>query len=1166
MGTVEWISDGVNLPAEVEEAFWSDSLVFFCGAGVSSATPSNLPGFRGLAEDVSRTLGHPELVPADASSPVQFDVVMGKLDEISGDVHSRVSARLQGTVKPNPYHFNLLRVASAHGMTPRIVTTNFDLLFEAAATEVGLDPDVHVAPALPLGDDFSGVVHLHGILNPPPSSRMVLTDRDFGKAYITEGWATQFLTRMFARYTVVLIGYSAEDTIIQYLNRALPYNGERFAFTKNADEYENWERLGIRAMPFPSTPTSTYGALESFVGSWSARLSAEPTQRFDEIIDFVSAGPESAEVSPQETGWRLSDPALARHFRSHARAADWLSALDALGVLNALFDSDARPVESPHDWARWVRESIDDDDGELLLTVLAGHQGLLQPELWFQIWHKIYSDFNGSAGHRRLIFVLMSSQQPRESDRLSMLLSRTVEADPQTSELLLLHMLNPRLELKVQSGWGFSADHLETRLRLHWRSSSIRDAWPRLMPQLSDRSYLLSAVLDLIRLVEKTHAFFTEGDREDAISLRREQVEHAERSYRDDPYMLVVDIARDLLREQVRDQGTRDAMRLVEDRSEMVQRLALDALAEARSAEADVLVKLLMQRALPFEYRSKPEVFRLMAATYKHSSKVTRLAFIDYVRSTDRGPNDVEVSEYTRYNVFVWLSRSAGGEDPVQATRDGMEREHGFAPEEFPDLRSTRTFSRIADDPRDAEGRFRLMSLEGLVRALSEDQTLQDEYSAGPTLRELHDYLDHTVYGGVPLLDELIQQEVWNIPAWIAALQVIVRGTTWSAGDLLGRIESNAEGAADIAARLNYSVAYPENMLNRALVNAQERARLLLGLWRLANRETGAAKTADLTEWRQTARGSLARSFTGTLLRAVQQEGDEARIDEEGVVGLQQLLDAQAEDPADPSPMMLTEYASSLHFRAPEWFAEQLLPRLQVLDGSAHSNTLWAGLLARGLTGKRLRELLQEQVRTGWPQISRRLPASIEQFVQLHSICFVFDFGRPNLEWADAFLTHAPHSARARWIQSVAHFVDQEGDAGEYQELLFAHWGHRLDGQPPLSEEEQRAFLRWLVLPGIDVPLAAELFVRGPVVSVREEDLYGYYDLDEFPYEEHPESYLRVANHLMRGSLTLPPFVDQILTTTDLVVTTNAPLVRNVLNTLLGLGYSPARARLEAMG
>ena len=66
--------------------------------------------------------------------------------------------------------------------TPRIITTNYDNLLAEAADEQGLDyGEQYFAPALPLGRDFKGLVHLHGsILR--PSKNMVLDDKDFGKA------------------------------------------------------------------------------------------------------------------------------------------------------------------------------------------------------------------------------------------------------------------------------------------------------------------------------------------------------------------------------------------------------------------------------------------------------------------------------------------------------------------------------------------------------------------------------------------------------------------------------------------------------------------------------------------------------------------------------------------------------------------------------------------------------------------------------------------------------------------------------------------------------------------------------------------------------------------------------------------------------------------------
>ena len=40
---------------------------------------------------------------------------------------------------------------------------------------------------------------------------MVLTDKDFGRAYLTEGWARRFIQDLFLKFTVLFVGYSHND-------------------------------------------------------------------------------------------------------------------------------------------------------------------------------------------------------------------------------------------------------------------------------------------------------------------------------------------------------------------------------------------------------------------------------------------------------------------------------------------------------------------------------------------------------------------------------------------------------------------------------------------------------------------------------------------------------------------------------------------------------------------------------------------------------------------------------------------------------------------------------------------------------------------------------------------------------------------------------------------
>lgn len=1161
----EWESDGVVLPAQIERALEADSLVLFCGAGISAASPSCLPGFRGLVEEIASEFGRSDLLPVSPDEPVQFDVVMGELNELQHDVHARVSTRLRTTVKPNSYHLDLLQISQASARTPRIVTTNFDLLFEAAANQLRVAVPTHMAPALPLGNDFDGLVHLHGPVDPSLGQRMVITDTDFGQAYITEGWATQFLTRMFERYTTLFVGYSADDTVMRYLARALPANGNtRFAFME-AEQASTmsvkWNRLGVTPIPYPSPEDARHVALRDFLEHWRNSLTATPSQRFDLIQSIVVRGPDDLPVAERELLRLINDPEHARHFRSVAEPAIWIPRLDALEGLDSLFDSAAVASEESDAWARWAAGAFRTDGGSVLLAAVARHDGRLSWGLWFQAWLRLYEGYEPIGQHRQWLLLLAADQPSRDSQRLSSLLRTVAEKDGPAAEILLHHLLIPRLRFRPHRGWSGSLNSLTSDLVLAWRDSSIRDAWPTLLPLLSDPDHLLSVVLSLIRGVEATDSIFSGNDRRYALSLRRQKVDGVEKYGPDDPYVLVVDIARDLLREFVRSEGPERAIRYLDNSSEMIQRLALDALSEARSSSANALLTLLIERDLVFGVSTKPEAFRLMKSMYRHATPDVKQELLAYIREADPRRNDAEIRDYERFNALVWLSADQPAEDQVHAALAAVQDEHSdFGPREHPDLDSWITVGSHSESESKPEGRFRGLTVEQVVAALAADTTLHDVYDSGPILRELRDFLEQTPDQELPLLDELVTQSLWSPSAWSTALKIAIRlGVAWTAEPLMQRLDQVPGHLDDIARGMVFSITHPTSG-PEPLENANERCRLLLGLWRNVSVEQSIDAPTDPSEAQSTARGSLAYAYVETVLRATQDRGD-SKVDDEGLSGFRDLLVAQADDLADPSPMMLARYGGHILAMAGEWFDSHLQPALLQIDESPQSRSLWAGILTGNYISKALRLRTRDAVRVGWPQVSRMLPGSIEAFVENHAAQFAYDTTAGEHTWADPFIAAAPVTTRIRWIRSVARRLD--GEEPSFQDLLFAHWQHRIEGQPPILGPEQRALLDWVTLPGIDRNRAADLFTLGPAATTTEEDHgFDYYDLDDFAVQDN-KAFLRVALHLLSGRTTLPTFLNLLVTAAMEAGDDDVELARQVWSELLALGYGPAREFLN---
>ena len=165
----------IDFPQELIAAIRDGELVVFAGAGVSKGPPADLPLFKDLAIAIAEGSGE-EIQPEEA-----IDQFLGRLASENGIAVNEIAARVLTETNPQPtqLHQDLLRLFKGNLSSIQLVTTNFDLLFESAAEELfGSSPSSFRASALPRGNEFTGVVHVHGDVT--NVSDMVLTDADFG--------------------------------------------------------------------------------------------------------------------------------------------------------------------------------------------------------------------------------------------------------------------------------------------------------------------------------------------------------------------------------------------------------------------------------------------------------------------------------------------------------------------------------------------------------------------------------------------------------------------------------------------------------------------------------------------------------------------------------------------------------------------------------------------------------------------------------------------------------------------------------------------------------------------------------------------------------------------------------------------------------------------------
>ncbi|MGA2795910.1 MAG: SIR2 family protein, partial [Roseiarcus sp.] len=223
-----------------------------------------------------------------------YDVVLGMLErrldnETRGDsrVRREVGKRLRlGGNKPAPIHHALIRLADRGGAVT-IVTTNFDLLLEAAGKRLRSPVETYALGSIPRPTgqtDFAGVLHIHGALeaNSARVSELVLSDQDFGEFYLRRRVVPDFIYDAARLFHLVLVGYSANDPPMRYLLNAVAADGTRFADLKERFTFfgtskpdpvalEDWKARGITPIHYDAR--NSHSVLRETLEQW-AELSA----------------------------------------------------------------------------------------------------------------------------------------------------------------------------------------------------------------------------------------------------------------------------------------------------------------------------------------------------------------------------------------------------------------------------------------------------------------------------------------------------------------------------------------------------------------------------------------------------------------------------------------------------------------------------------------------------------------------------------------------------------------------------------------------------------------------------------------------------------------------------------------------------------------------------
>ncbi|MFK0684332.1 SIR2 family protein [Ochrobactrum sp. BD67] len=319
---MRFLADGPSIPDDLLLARDQGRVIFFCGAGVSRAR-ADLPDFFGLARKVVAKLGVDQSSPAykliqeaqeidrrvGIPGVISADRVFGLLerDFASRDIEEAVASALK---PPTPCdltaHEILLDLATTREGAVQLVTTNFDRLFD----DCGRQLQVWQPPRLPdplRPNEINGIVYLHGRSTPcytaAEGDGFILSSSEFGRAYLSDGWATTFIREILGKYVVVFVGYTADDPPVQYLLEALRRasgnleNAYAFQSGDHEDAAARWRHKGVVAIPY--SPENAHAALWQSLEAWAERA-RNPDAWYGKVIDASKRGP--AMLQPHERG------------------------------------------------------------------------------------------------------------------------------------------------------------------------------------------------------------------------------------------------------------------------------------------------------------------------------------------------------------------------------------------------------------------------------------------------------------------------------------------------------------------------------------------------------------------------------------------------------------------------------------------------------------------------------------------------------------------------------------------------------------------------------------------------------------------------------------------------------------------------------------------------
>lgn len=1093
----------IEFDDRIFDALRDDRLVVFAGAGVSMGQPSNLPSFWKLACDIAQGTG---LSPSG-----QLDRFLGQLHHQNIAIHERAAQLLSTSESiPNVLHHDLLRLFRTVDQV-RLVTTNFDLLFETASSVLfGAVPDIYRAPALPLGYDFSGIVHLHGAL--PRARDLVLSDADFGRAYLTEGWARRFLVDVFRRYTVLFVGYSHDDVVMNYLARALPTDSVagRFALT---DENGSWDLLGIKPIRFvKDVGADPFKELYDGVSKLAERTRRGALDWQSRLADLGGRVPPTDEEAISEVEQALREVHTTRFLLNVARDPEWLPWLNGRKHLDALFGA-ADLGERDMLLAEWLAKNFAIEHSEVVFEIMASNGLRMNPVLWWSIGRELgvmkEKPLKEPALKRWVTILLASGPIHSDHHVLMWLAERCAEHDCiELTLAVFIAMSKHRLSVKL--GFAWPDDEGVERRRLDAECPLLADHWSlneictkHLRPNLARIAQpLLSSLVLRFEEMHGTLTAWGKASREwDPISYGRSAIEPNEQDRYPDAVDVLIDVARDALEWlAVNAPALLDAWieRLVTSDVPLLRRLAVHAITVHKKRTSEDRLRWLLDRLGLHGISEHHEVHRAIALSYAIADEPTRKSVIDAILAqTLPATDDWPAEERTARSHFDWVSwlllanpecALAGAvyaqikaQYPDWQPSDHPDLTHWIGSKNWVSSESpwsieqllAQETSQLLDDLLNFKGnRFDGPSRDGLlvnVREAAKQRTIW-AFTLGRTLAER----------------ALWSSDLW--PALIRGLQESnLSAEDWR--DLLALVSNPAlqsVHAYDIA-NLLYALV-KDGGKPFALDLLEQANAIALPVWQALEVND---QREDIDNWLSSAinrpAGVIVEFWLNGLSLLMSGKSETDRVLPENYRDWFKSVVQDVSLKGGMGRSLLASQTAFLYGLDDVWTRQHIIPLFSDPDRQKFAQA-WDGFLVWGRLYPALVDELLPAFVAAIPRLAADLSERRKRFIEFYTALAAFHVSDPLQTLLPELFRHGTLDDRLAFASHFSYFLRQMQQPAKKQlwnSWLRNYWQYRLQGVlAPLDQNEIRKMLDWLPLLGDAFPEAVALAVRSPEIRI----------------------------------------------------------------------------------